>query len=49
MIITRDEIRELLRTRDRVAAEVFEVGCPPLHRDQLMAAILEGDGDDDDD
>ena len=25
MIITRDEKRELLRTRDRVAAEVFEV------------------------
>ena len=24
-IITRDEGRELLRTRDRVAAEVFEV------------------------
>ena len=27
----------------------YLAGCPPLHRDQLMAAILEGDGDDDDD
>ena len=26
----------------------YLAGCPLLHRDQLMAAILEGDGDDDD-